>query len=56
MVGEWYIVGQFHGSEENSTMGRLGNIWGRPNKEDLAKVRNDIIRVASMIKEMAGTR
>jgi hypothetical protein len=29
MVGEWYVVGQFHGSEENSTKGRLGNIWGR---------------------------
>ncbi len=53
MVGEWYVVGQFHGSDGNSTKGRLGNIWGRPNKEDLTKVKNDAIRVANMIKEVA---
>jgi Flavodoxin len=56
MVGEWYVVGQYHGSEEKSTKGRLGNIWGRPNKEDLAKVRNDAIRVGNMIKEVADAR
>ena len=56
MVGEWYVVGQFHGSEENSTQGRLGNIRGRPDKEDLAKVKNDAIRVAKMIEQAAGAR
>ena len=39
---EWYVVGEFHGREENSTIGRLGNIKGRPNQQDLAKVRNDV--------------
>ena len=32
--GEWYEVGEFHGWEEGSTKGRLGNIKGRPNAED----------------------
>jgi len=35
---EWYVVGEFHGSEEASTRGRLGDIRGRPNAEDLRKV------------------
>ena len=39
---EWYIIGEFHGSEENSTMGRLGNIKGRPNQQDLYKVKSDV--------------
>ena len=39
---EWYIVGEFHGREEHSTMGRLGNIKGRPNQQDLAKVNSDV--------------
>lgn len=44
--GEWYIVGEFHGSVEKSTMGRLGDIRGRPNAEDLEKVRQDSATLA----------
>jgi len=36
--GEWYEVGEFHGYETGSTKGRLGDIRGRPNAEDLALV------------------
>jgi len=36
--GEWYEVGEFHGWEAGSTKGRLGDIRGRPNAEDLALV------------------
>jgi len=36
LVGEWYVVGEFHGYEDMSTRGRLGDIRGRPNQEDLA--------------------
>jgi flavodoxin len=42
IAGEWYIVGEFHGSEEFSTKGRLGDIRGRPNQHDLAKVKSDV--------------
>jgi len=40
-MGEWYILGEFHGSEEMSTKGRMGDIRGRPSEEDLKKVKRD---------------
>ena len=49
IAAEWYIIGEFHGSEENSTIGRLGNIKGRPNKQDLAKVRRDVLDLIKSI-------
>ena len=45
LVGEWYFVGEFHGSEENSTKGRLGDIRGRPNQQDLDNI-------AAIVKEL----
>jgi len=47
--GEWYVIGQFHGSEEHSTLGRLGDIRGRPNAEDLRKVREDAAALAGRL-------
>jgi flavodoxin len=41
VVDEWYILGEFHGSEERSTRGRMGDIRGRPSEEDLKKVKRD---------------
>lgn len=45
VLDEWYVVGEFHGWEEGSTKGRLGDIRGRPNKEDLLKVKQDAIQL-----------
>ncbi len=42
VAGEWYAVGEFHGSEENSTKGRLGDIRGRPNQQDLDNITRDV--------------
>jgi len=42
VAAEWYVIGEFHGNEVNSTMGRLGNIKGRPDKQDLEKVKSDV--------------
>jgi hypothetical protein len=50
VLDEWYIVGEFHGKEEESTKGRLGDIRGRPNKEDLRKVRQDAQRLVDEMK------
>jgi flavorubredoxin len=50
MVGELYIVGEFHGSEENSTKGMLGDIRGRPNQQDLDKVTKDVKKLLGDIK------
>jgi hypothetical protein len=35
VVDEWYVLSEFHGSLENSTAGRMGDIRGLPNDEDL---------------------
>jgi len=51
VLDEWYIVGEFHGSEEFSTEGRLGDIRGRPNEEDLRKVKDDARRLVDAMKE-----
>ncbi len=48
---EWYVVGEFHNGQELNTMGRLGDIRGRPNEEDLAKVRNDVSKLMRSIAE-----
>jgi flavodoxin len=45
IIGEWYIVGEFHKQEVLSTKGLLGDIRGRPNKRDLAQVRGRVKRV-----------
>lgn len=50
VLDEWYVVGEFHGSEEASTKGRLGDIHGRPNEEDLRKVKQDATELASTMK------
>ena len=42
VLDEWYVVGEYHGSEEASTLGRLGDISGRPNTKDLDKVKQDV--------------
>lgn len=49
IAAEWYVIGEFHGREENSTMGRLGNIKGRPNQQDLAKVKSDVLDLIKSI-------
>ncbi len=39
ILGEWYIVGEFHGRLAYlSDGGRLGNIKGRPNEADLQEI------------------
>jgi Flavodoxin len=47
VLDEWYVAGEFHGSDEASTRGRLGNIRGLPNAEDLAKIK---LNAAEIIK------
>jgi len=42
LAEEWYTVGEFHSSLENSTKGRLGDIKGRPNQEDLDNIAKDV--------------
>jgi len=46
VVGEWYLVGEFHGREDMSTLGMLGDIRGKPTPEELAKIKNDAQQIA----------
>ena len=39
VVGEWYVLSEFHGREDFSTQGRLGDIRGKPMVEELAKIK-----------------
>jgi hypothetical protein len=50
VLDEWYLVGEFHGREEESTKGRLGDIRGRPNEEDLRTVKQDARLLADKMK------
>lgn len=42
VLDEWYVLGEYHGSPERSTRGRMGDIRGRPNEDDLRKVKQDL--------------
>lgn len=53
VTGEWCVIGEFHGWEEGSTKGRLGDIRGRPNKNDLEKLRQDAVQLAKAVKASA---
>ncbi len=48
---EWYVVGEFHNNEEASTKGRLGDIRGRPNKQDLDNVARDVNELLKTIAD-----
>ena len=48
---KWYILSEFHGSEERSTKGRMGDIRGRPTEEDLKKVRRDAANLLITISQ-----
>ncbi len=45
VLDDWYVVGEFHGSEEASTQGRLGDIRGLPDENALKKVKEDTFRL-----------
>lgn len=49
ILGEWYVLSEFHGNLENSTKGRMGDIRGKPNEQDLAKIRKDAEAIAAKL-------
>jgi flavodoxin len=50
VAAKWYTVGEFHGREELSTQGRLGDIRGRPNAKDLAEIENSVLALIKSIR------
>ncbi len=51
VLDEWYILGEFHGSEEMSTKGRMGDVRGKPTDDELEKIKQDTIHLAKQIIE-----
>jgi len=51
VAAEWCILAEFHGREEESTKGRMGDIRGKPTEEDLEKVRGDTRRLALSLRD-----
>lgn len=49
VIDEWYVLSEFHGSLENSTKGRMGDIRGKPTKEELQKIKEDAKRVTNLL-------
>ncbi|MCW4017019.1 MAG: flavodoxin domain-containing protein [Candidatus Bathyarchaeota archaeon] len=49
VVDEWYVLSEFIGSEERSTKGRMGDIRGKPTKEELQKIMMDAKNLASKL-------
>ena len=49
VLDEWYILSEFHGSDERSTKGKMGDIRGKPTKEELRKIMMDAKKLASKL-------
>jgi flavodoxin len=49
VVDEWYVLSEFHGSLENSTKGRMGDIRGKPTAEELLRIKKDAEDVAAQL-------
>jgi len=42
VIAEWYVLSEFHGSRERSTQGRLGDLRGKPNAEQLNALKDNV--------------
>jgi len=49
VIDEWYVLSEFHGSLENSTKGRMGDIRGKPTEEELLKIKRDAEAIAAQL-------
>ena len=49
VLDKWYILSEYHGSEERSTKGRMGDIRGLPSEDDLNKIRKNAENIANQI-------
>jgi hypothetical protein len=50
LMGEWHTVGEFNGNEKASLHGKLGDIKGRPNEEDLLDIEHKVREVLRDVK------
>ncbi len=51
VVAEWYVLSEFHGSKENSTQGRLGDIRGKPYVEQLRVIKENAKALCNVLAD-----
>ncbi|MEJ2240922.1 MAG: flavodoxin domain-containing protein [Candidatus Bathyarchaeota archaeon] len=51
VLDKWYILGEFHGSLDRSTKGKMGDIRGKPTKEELEKISQQATKLASRLQD-----
>jgi flavodoxin len=49
IVDEWYVPSEFHGREDMSTNGTLGDIRGKPTVDELAKIKKDAQQITKSL-------
>ena len=49
VLGEWYVLAEFHGNLENSTKGRMGDVRGKPTAQDLLKIKEDAEALVALL-------
>ncbi len=49
VIDEWYVLSEFHGSIEHSTMGRCGDVRGKPTAEQLQVIKEDAKRIGKTL-------
>jgi flavodoxin len=49
VIDEWYVLSEFHGSLEHSTLGRLGDVRGKPTAEQLQVIKDDSRRIGKLL-------
>jgi flavodoxin len=49
IIKEWYILSEFHGSVENNTQGRMGDIRGKPTAIELQKIKENAMQVVKLL-------
>ncbi|MBN1629994.1 MAG: flavodoxin domain-containing protein [Thermoleophilia bacterium] len=50
VLDEWYVLSEFHGNEDMSTKGRMGNIKGLPNEADLIRMEDQARLLVSRLQ------
>ena len=46
VVAEWYVPSEFHGREDLSTQGKLGDLRGKPTAEELTRIKGKAKQLA----------
>jgi multimeric flavodoxin WrbA len=49
IIDEFYVLSEFHGSLEHNTLGRLGDVRGKPTIAQLEVISEDAKRIAKLL-------